>query len=601
VCVGVNANGRKVIHFAEFIRIFLYERWVKFVGQKFHPSYEYLVWIDMPKLCIVASFFGSLFDGRCRALDAHTTHSAMRFLADEETPNLTLEARTARPSMRQSTSRSGVRTPSLQQQQEEGIGLGDEGTTAGSGVFARGRSRGGGSFASPAELATYRAPSAARPTTTGSLSVSGVGVAAPAAAIRSRAQSQLIAGYYSLEPEGEDERQLVEQLKDRVRELNVELEESDVRRQQAWLQAEDSVRMVRHEAGIKVEKYRGERDKLQERLEELRRKFGELDKDDYDQIKDRLEKLEVVSRDGWEQAAVKNIKLQKLREKLESLQSRVGAERSAKEAAQQIRDKALARLKPFKEKNLQMEHRLSLQHNLYTSAAHEARQTGNELIRLQKSYAELSERAKRAVEAGNDAGDEFSKTQVELDHLTEDFESLQATSRLALGAREDLERQVFEQSNENTQLFDENEDLKFQLEEATRQNDALEANLAAKQDELEYTRDEFSGCMMALENESEARQTLEARAGSLEQELAVLREVLHAPMLSGSNVHITLKQRFGSIKTLVHHAFDSPAAVSEMNARPATSSGALPHPGKSNSVTAPLRPGTFGGGTSRGR
>jgi mRNA-degrading endonuclease RelE of RelBE toxin-antitoxin system len=44
-------------------------------------------------------------------------------------------------------------------------------------------------------------------------------------------------------------------------------------------------------------------------LEDLRRKFKELDKDDYDIIKERLEKLEIVSRDGWEQLAVKNTKV----------------------------------------------------------------------------------------------------------------------------------------------------------------------------------------------------------------------------------------------------------------------------------------------------
>lgn len=538
----------------------------------------------------------------------------MRFLADEETPNLTLEVRAAY-SMRDSTaSRGGVRTPSFisqKQQQQDGFGLGNggTGTATSSGTFtggvrgrpaSMGRSRGGrGSFASPAELATYRAPSTAR--TTSSLS----GAATPNPTFFSRAQGQLISEYYSLDPENDEERQLVEQLKHRVRELNVALEKSEGRRRQAWQEAEDSVRTVRHEAGIKVEKYRGERDKLQERLEELRKKFNALDKDDYDQIKKRLEKLEVVSKDGWEQVAVKNIKLQKLRQTIESLQSRVGAERSAKEAAQKFRDKALAKLKPFMEKNLQMEHRLSLQHNLYVSAAHEARRTKNELSRLQTSYAELSERAKRAIKAGAAAGDESSRTQVELDHLTEDFEQLQASSCLALGAREELERQVFEQCNENTKLFDENEDLKMQLEQATRQNETLEANLAAKQDELEQTRDEFSSCMFALENESEARQTLEARASSVEHELAILREVLHAPMLTGSNVHITLKQRFGSIKTMVHHAFDSPAAVSEMNSRPSTS-GALPpsvKPGKSHSVTAsPWTPDMSGeGGTPRGR
>lgn len=561
----------------------------------------------------------------------------MKFLADEEIPNLSLEARAAVGSMRQSStsSRGGMRTPSFnlrqqqqQREQEVGIGLSGDGgmvgaTTTGStgGLAGRstttGRSRTGGSFASPAEFGAYRAPSIAM--TPSSLSLA----AAPTPTLsRSRAQSQLISGYYSLDPEEEDEKQLVEQLRDRVRELNAALEESEGRRQNAWIEAQDSVRLVRHEAGIKVEKYRGERDKLQERLEELRKKFDELDKDDYDQIKERLEKLEVVSRDGWEQVAVKNIKLQKLRQRIESLQSRVKAERTAKEAAQKIRDKALAKLKPFKEKNLQMEHRLTLQHNLYTSAAHETRQTKNELIRLQNSYAELQERAKRVIKAGNDAGDENSRTQVELDHLTQDYEKLQESARLALGAREDLERQVFEQSNENTQLFDENENLKAQLEEATRQNEALEANLAAKQVELDQTGNELSMCMMALENEREARQTLEARAASLHHELTVLREVLHAPMLSGSNVHITLKQRFGSIKTLVHANFDSPAAVTAQNdslarsSRPSTSGGALPPPGKPTAggrghngvvMASPgkpsgTRPGTSGGGsTPRGR
>ena len=203
------------------------------------------------------------------------------------------------------------------------------------------------------------------------------------------------------------------------------------------------------------------------------------------------------------------------------------------------------------------------------------------------------------------------RTQVELDHLTQDYEKLQESARLALGAREDLERQVFEQSNENTKLFDENENLKAQLEEATRQNEALEANLAAKQVELDQTRDELSMCMTALENESEARQTLEARASSLNHELTVLREVLHAPMLSGSNVHITLKQRFGSIKTLVHHNFDSPAAVTAFNdslaaSRPSTSGGALPPPGKSTAggkfsiMTSPRKPGGARPGTSGG-
>ena len=560
----------------------------------------------------------------------------MKFLADEEIPSLSLEARAAVGSMRQSTSssRGGMRTPSFnlrqqqqREQQEVGIGLSGDGgvvgaTTTGStgGLAGRptttGRSRSGGSFASPAEFGAYRAPSIAR--TTSSLSLA----AAPTPTLsRSRAQSQLISGYYSLEPEEEGEKQFVEQLRDRVRELNAALEESEERRQNAWIEAQESVQMVRHEAGIKVEKYRGERDKLQERLEELRKKYDELDKDDYDQIKERLEKLEVVSRDGWEQVAVKNIKLQKLRQRIEKLQSRVNAERTAKEAAQMIRDKALAKLKPFKEKNLQMEHRLTLQHNLYTSATHEARQTKNELIRLQNSYAELQERAKRVIKAGNDAGEENSRTQVELDHLTQDYETLHESARLALGAREDLERQVFEQSNENTQLFDENENLKAQLEEAMRQNEALEANLAAKQVELDQTGHELSMCRLTLENESEARQTLEARASSLHHELAVLREVLHAPMLSASNVHITLKQRFGSIKSLVHANFDSPAAVTALNdslarSRPLTSGGALPPPGKSTAggkgqngiiMASPgkpsgTRPGTSGGGrTPRGR
>lgn len=493
----------------------------------------------------------------------------MRFLADEDTPDLIVQARAARPGSRPSTgSRSALETPSFtsrkqQKQRREEVGLGSGVGSTATADFAAEKRRpasmgnydAGGTSALPAGLATLGRPSTAR--TTSSLSTP----------LRSRAQSQLISGYYSLVPEDEDERQLVEQLKDRVRELNLALEESEARRRQAWLDAEENVRMVRDEAVVKVEKYRGERDKLQERLDELRKKFNELDKDDYDQIKERLEKLEVVSRDGWEQVALKNVKLQKLRQRIEALQTRVGVERSAKEAAQRIRDRALAKLKPFKEKNLQMEHRLSLQHNLYTSAAHKARQTCNELIRLQRSYVELSERAKRAIRVGNDASDESSRTQVELDRLTEDFEKLQAASHLAIGAREDLERQVLEQSNENTQLFDANGDLKMQLEVATKQNEALEANLAVKQFELEQTRNALSARTMALDNEIEARQLLEGRSASLEHELSVLREVLHAPMLSGSNVHMTLKQRFGSVKTLVHHAFDSPAALSEMNAR----------------------------------
>ena len=140
----------------------------------------------------------------------------------------------------------------------------------------------------------------------------------------------------------------MEQLRDRVRVLNTELQESEQRRKQATVEAEDAVRMARHEAGKRVEKYQGERDKLQERLEDLRRKFKELDKDDYDLIKERLERLEVVSRDGWEQLAVKNTKLQKLRKRVEGLQGQVGVERAAKESAQRMRDMMAAKLKPLR-------------------------------------------------------------------------------------------------------------------------------------------------------------------------------------------------------------------------------------------------------------
>lgn len=462
-----------------------------------------------------------------------------------------MEARRARPSPRQApTSENRAGTPTLTAQRQ-GRGLSPKGGSTFSAGLGNPSGSGGG---------------ARRPR-------SGAATALPVE----------LAGFYSLEPEEGDERQLLEQLKDRVRDLNVQLEESDVRQQRAALEAEGSLRLVRLEAGVKVERYRGERDKLQERLEVLRRKFSELDKDDYDQIKERLEKLVVVSRDGWEQVAVKNVKLQKLRQQIEGLLSQVGVERAAKEAAEQIRDKALAKLKPFKEKNLGMEHRLSLQHNLYSGAANESRQIGNELIRLQRSYADLSERATRAIKAGRDAGNETSKTHVEFDRLAEDFETLQARSVLALGAREDLEKQVFEQSEENSQLFDDNRDLRLQLADATKRNEELEANLAANLATNLATRADFSACQKALENESDARLMLEARASSLEHELAVLREVLHAPMLSGSNVHTTLKQRFGSIKTRVHHAFDSPVAVSV--SRPATSMG-LPPPGRSRTVAS---------------
>jgi len=516
----------------------------------------------------------------------------MRFV-DDETPDLTIDVRSARPSivrpLTTPTFLEGARSPT-------GVGRSRGGSRGGASSAASPADFGGGGDTYHQAASSYRAPSTARSTSS------------------TRGQNQLIAGYYSLEPEDDDERQLIEQLRDRVRGLQTELQESEIRRRDAAREADDTVRMVRYETAKGIEKYKGERDRLQERIEDLRRRFNEIDKDDYDVIKERLEKLEIVSRDGWEQVAVKNIKLQKLRKRVEGLQGQCVVERVAKESAQRLRDKALAKLQPLRDKNLQMEYRLSLQHNLYAGASNEARQTGNELIRLQKSYAELSERAKRAIKAGGEADDTSSKTLLEMELMTEDFANLRASAEVALGARDELERQLTDQSNENTALFTENGDLRLALEEETRSNEELEATLEVKEEELGQTRNQLSACHFALENECDARQMLEARASALENELAVLREMLHSPMLDGSNVHITLKQRFGSMKRLVHHAYDSPAAVSAatmVSPRPGTSGG-LPHPGRSpiGSSTisalhvgggASLRPGTSGGpGTPRG-
>eukprot|EP00232_Nephroselmis_pyriformis_P029448 CAMPEP_0182862602 /NCGR_PEP_ID=MMETSP0034_2-20130328/6162_1 /TAXON_ID=156128 /ORGANISM="Nephroselmis pyriformis, Strain CCMP717" /LENGTH=448 /DNA_ID=CAMNT_0024994689 /DNA_START=65 /DNA_END=1408 /DNA_ORIENTATION=+ len=327
----------------------------------------------------------------------------------------------------------------------------------------------------------------------------------------------------------------------RVRELEAALENEEKRVKNKIEDLQAKVKRLGNENQALKNKYHTEKDAAAFHSEDAKRKDELLAQvvEENTRLRSKLVGLNQQNIEGWGQVGIKNLKLQELRRQAMKMTKDYEKEKVARIQVERERDAVALRIKPIKQKNLEIQYRLRLEVEKNGGVRDRMVEVAEELQEERRYMERLASEAQMATQDMASAMEEGSRMQLQVQQLF-DHNQVLSTSL----AREEDERAELEHTLEETQgALEEqhaaNESLQeaFLAEQSARSG--LQTALDAEVEEncrLQAVAGELQG---ALEDEVGMRSELETRAGEMGAELRDLRK--HTPLIKG--VYHTAKHK----------------------------------------------------------
>ena len=160
----------------------------------------------------------------------------------------------------------------------------------------------------------------------------------------------------------ESHEKLLMELNGRVRQLVNTLRVEEDRRIQQARDHETRISGVKKDVAAAQRRYHVERDAHAVAQEELRRKEEQIvaQREEITDLRKKMAHFVEMNTTGWATVAAKNFQLQRLRKYDQRHAKALKQEGTARRVAEMQRDRAISKVKPLEQKNIELEHRLGL-------------------------------------------------------------------------------------------------------------------------------------------------------------------------------------------------------------------------------------------------